>query len=392
MNVGVQMVPASSLAVKNNRGLPSLFAGGEDGFLCSPLLSDSLHLYKRQSNTGPRVISDGDACGILLDEHSWGGPDVFNDNGITGSNLAVPGSWTMSVAGGTSTATESPNGTLNLFGDGTNDARGDQSFTTVVGKTYIVKANIAGGFTCWTNVGTSQGGTQNQSVAQMSNGTHTTLAFVASATTTWIRFFRSGASVGTLVVSDIKIYEVKGNHLLQATSTKRPLWKTNSGRPYLLPDGTDDILVSGFIPTANLTMAMSCQMATASKVMLGGGNSTGNKRAYIGLDASGFLEIGWGTAIAEGANDRRNTDITVVVTGDGTGRDVYVNGALVSAFGAPSGAPDGTGGGFGIGGFNNNSTPANWNTGRVYGALAMNRRATVDEIAYITAQLRSMIG
>ena len=110
-----------------------------------------------------------------------------------GAELLVPGSWTMSVSGGSATATESPSGTLNLTGDGTEFARGDQSFTTVVGRRYK--------FT-WTSssssntlkIGTAQGG--NQLLQQA--GSSATVYFTATTTTTWIRFERLSASLGTV--------------------------------------------------------------------------------------------------------------------------------------------------------------------------------------------------
>ena len=138
-------------------------------------------------------------------------------------------------------------------------------------------------------------------------------------------------------------------------------------------------------------MALACRITKGAAFvgMLGGGNSTGNKRAFIGLDASGFLTVGWGTSVTETSPvDRSGADAVIVVTGDGVSREVYLNGAVLT-FAAMSGGPDGTGGALALGAYNNNGTPQNWAGGNLYAALALNRRVTPSEIAGITSILRS---
>jgi hypothetical protein len=121
-----------------------------------------------------------------------------------GSELLVPGSWSMSVAGGTSTATESPSGTLNLTGDGTNMARGDQSFATVVGRTYRLAETVATNAVA-IDVGTSQGNNSIVNGATLSVGSNA-YYFVATSTTTWVRMRRTSA--GLAAVSAISCKEV----------------------------------------------------------------------------------------------------------------------------------------------------------------------------------------
>lgn len=118
------------------------------------------------------------------------------------SDLLTAGMWSMS-AGGTATATESPAGTLNLTGDGTNTARGDQSVTTVIGETYVIDYTSSSASNTL-KVGTSQGGTQIVNSATV-NGTGRA-SFVATSETTWIRFDRAVASAAT--VSGISVKEV----------------------------------------------------------------------------------------------------------------------------------------------------------------------------------------
>jgi hypothetical protein len=117
------------------------------------------------------------------------------------SNLLVAGLWTMSVAGGASTAVESPPGTLTLTGDGTNQARGDQSIATVIGRTYKITGTVVGSLTIGCAVGTSQGGIQNLNANFLGNVT-TTQLFIATAATTWVRFSRT-AAVAPAVITNI---------------------------------------------------------------------------------------------------------------------------------------------------------------------------------------------
>jgi len=122
--------------------------------------------------------------------------------GEFGANLVVDANWSMSVGGGTSTATNSPSGTLNLTGDGTFNAIGDQSFTTVVGQAYTLMSSIATN-NVTIRVGTAQGGFQNVVDVIGTAGTVSTVSFIATGTTTWVRFYKSAAN--TSVVSSITL-------------------------------------------------------------------------------------------------------------------------------------------------------------------------------------------
>lgn len=115
--------------------------------------------------------------------------------------LLNPNSWIMTPGAGGS-ATNIPPGTLNLVSTGVTSS-GDQSFPTIPGKTYRLTATIA---TAATNAraGTSQGGTQyfnaTAAVGPYSN------TFVATATTSWVRF---GRTTTASTVSNISIKEVE---------------------------------------------------------------------------------------------------------------------------------------------------------------------------------------
>jgi hypothetical protein len=109
----------------------------------------------------------------------------------------IPGLWSMSIAGGTAAATESPAGSLNLTGDGTNAGRGDQRFTSTINRTYTIRATSSDGNNSIL-IGTSQGGGQIRASTPLTAGGPDVITFKATTSNTWVRFTRTVASAGTV--------------------------------------------------------------------------------------------------------------------------------------------------------------------------------------------------
>ena len=180
----------------------------------------------------------------------------------------------------------------------------------------------------------------------------------------------------------------KGNNATQATTTKRPLYKTNSGKPYLSFDGTDDTLQSPFVMTNGMTIAAAFRATNLNAVPVGAA-AAGSTRCRIQTNAvTGALQFAWG---GDGAidptspSDIRNQDHVVVLTGDATSREGWMDGGQVMT-GASSGAPATQP--VALGASNANGTPGQYLTGNLYAALAINRRVTASEIALITRQFQ----
>lgn len=213
---------------------------------------------------------------------------------------------------------------------------------------------------------------------------------------TTTNLFQDSAGTIPVVASDDPVGRIvdqspSGNNGTQATSANRPLFKVADGVRHLLFDGTDAINTI-FIPTTALTMAAAFRVAdTASHAVLGGGISTGNKRAFIGTN-NGLLTVGWGAETFGSTSNSYGSslvgiDAAGIVTGDLVSRDLWLDNTLLDSR-APSGGPDGTGGGLTLGNYNNNGVPAASYLGRLNRALAINRRVTPAEVARITAWLR----
>lgn len=187
----------------------------------------------------------------------------------------------------------------------------------------------------------------------------------------------------------------KANHLSQVTAGLRPLWKENAGKPYLALDGANGRLLSSFIPTPAATLAVAFRAANtgANQTLLGGGNSTGNLRCFIGIGTTNRITCGWGSetygSVPLGV-DISGGDHFALLTGNAATREVWLDGVKLDERGF-SGTSPGGGAGIALGVYNNNGSQANFLNGRVYSALALNRRATADEIAQINAYLQQVL-
>ncbi len=118
----------------------------------------------------------------------------FAGGGISGSNI-LTGTWSLTVDGGTATATESPAGTLNLTGDGTNGANAVQSVTTQVGRTYRIDFTV-GSSANTISAGTSAFATDLIPTTVMNVGVNC-VYFTATTTTSFILFRKAGAALST---------------------------------------------------------------------------------------------------------------------------------------------------------------------------------------------------
>jgi len=97
---------------------------------------------------------------------------------------------------------------------------------------------------------------------------------------------------GTPIASFTERYGRTAWDLSQASSTSRPLYKTNSGKPYLLYDGVDDVL---FTAAVNSASYFASSALTAIMMLFYTGPADGNTKVavkYLGAtDPSRLLSI-----------------------------------------------------------------------------------------------------
>lgn len=348
-----------------------LFGGSETGFLLGNFKQKD-QLFTLYSGP-PRIAIDTDPVGLALDNSRWS-DKTLPQIAFLSPELKATG--TTSLIGTATAATYDTStgvGSVTRAADGGNQS--SVTFAVSLGDVYFID------ITPLQNVIVRD--TATGVVAHTFNSSEGRQQMAIRPATTTIFFQASGNSLtANFTLHSIK--RVPGTHLSQATSANRPFWRISSTRRYLSFDGSNDLLQSSFIPTASSTLAIAFNTATAGIVLIGGGSTTGNKRCYLGTaTTTGQAAIGWGTeGLATGyGDDIRNTNAVLIATSNGTIRNLYLNGNLLSSL-PINGGPDGTGGGVAVGGWNNSGTPQS-GAGNVYAALALNRFVTASEVSRI---------
>jgi len=276
---------------------------------------------------GPTPASAiGNAIGLALDQREWAGRTPAQVRTDASPELLVPGSWTTGTAGGSSTSAESPAGTLTLTGDGTNFAFAQQAIATVVGATYAVFATAAGNAATGI-AGTTSGGSEQASFAVPVGAP--TAYFRATATTTYLRFRRSGAGAVVLTALSCKRIAL-GATLIQNNGSFRPV-RDAGGAAY---DGTDDHHLSNYLAGAGANFIfvladVPASIATANRVVAGASDAGPANRFQLGANTgTGFASAGIGTQSTStivGTTDLRGTTSVFGVACDGSQVRLFVN-------------------------------------------------------------------
>ena len=204
-----------------------------------------------------------------------------------------PDGWVMSTTGGTAAASITPAGTLNLTGDGSYYAVGDQQFTTVIGQSYTLIQTVGATYTPTMIIGTSQGGSQIIGSTIVPAGVTSLYSFVATSAATWIRYAYNAAH--TAVVSSISLRPFTSSLITNWTSGNQGVL-TVSPTGYLQVgyNGTNSPLAFqalSFIPGKTYVVSAGFNKNTADSCTVVVGNSVGgNNIATSGIvSASGAI-------------------------------------------------------------------------------------------------------
>jgi hypothetical protein len=311
--------------------LSAFMARQSDGFFYDFTRTDR-HF---QEHTGPTLADDiGEAIGLALDQRTWGSQPLADV--LLGQSNLISGAWSLSVSG-TATATESPAGTLNLTGDGTNGAVADHSMVTEAGRTYCVTASISAAVFAY--VGAAQGSVSIINGLSLSAGTKV-FYFVATGATSWIRFFRGPATVA--VISGISAKYVPVYSALQSTGAAKPTRQAGGAKF----DGSDDNLLTTCYAgsAAGFIMALGTMPASPAtdQILCGASDSGPSNRCYLLVSAGGGVVCGGlggqSAATIKGTTDVRSRRVVVCLTWDATSVTLFVDG-VVEYTGARSGNP-----------------------------------------------------
>lgn len=378
-----------------------LFGHGENGFLFGNF-GELDELFT--TSVGPtNVAANDDPVGLALDDHGWGSQTLAQIVAAQTQRTTNPGpefvTATDITATGVSLAVVSGDIEATAL-DGTADRAEWTVSGLTIGRTYkaVVRAKrgVVGGAS--QVLGSWTWGTIPLTNISTTEFVDYTFYVVATATSGVTRVYaaNAGATGDSVIVDSVSVKEVPGNHALQATAANRPLWKANAGKPYLAFDGTNDGLIPPFKPMASgsgLTMAAAFNNTSGAVVSTMMGSGSGSGRAGLQLQTDGSIIVAWGTQVGRngGVVDIRNQNHVLVVTGEASSRDVWLDGTDITAsFNAASGTPSGITGSLAIGARQGSDGGALDfpMAGNIPAALALNHRVTPAEIARITSDFQ----
>lgn len=225
-----------------------LFAGGEQGTWFDP--QDLSTMYQDSAGTTP-VTAVGQPVGMMLDKRLGavrGAERLVNGDFSAGTSGWTPANATFSVASGQATITNS----------GAIEATISQAVITA-GTWYEVTGEriSATGASGGVNVGGVR-------IPFTADGA---FRYVALAASGGVAIFTNSAVAGhSVVVDNISVKAIPGNHRTQATAASRPTLRQDaSGFHYLEYDGVDDSMATGsvdFSTTDKMTVWAGVQRAT----------------------------------------------------------------------------------------------------------------------------------
>lgn len=369
-----------------------LFGNGEDGFLFGDW-SELDELFTLSTGL-PNVLADSDPVGLAMDDHSWGVSTLaliiaaqaeLITNGTFDANIS---GWTAGVLGSATAAGWDAGGggrAATTRVDASNYSYLRTNFATVIGRTYCLTMDVSD-TSHYASLGTADFGTQLFAGPLTISGGRATLYFVAASTTTYL--LTRNLNVGTQYLDNVSVKLVPGNHALQATGTQRPLWRANSGKPYLSWDGSDDVLRSMIIPATAGALFFAGNPVTTGTI-IGSSDAASANRCAIQINSNGQLGGGIGAVnnlTIRGSTDVRGTNVVGVLTWNGSLVELWQSGTKVYSD-VQSGAPTVAQPLF-IGGVNAGGSPVSWLQHSLFAAGYLNRKPTDAEIARITSDFQ----
>jgi hypothetical protein len=370
---------------KQASDLVTMFKDGMGGFLFDGF-SDLTQLYTTgAASNGSNASSDGQTIGFAFETSQWSNKTLDQIRALAPQLLPDTGfddgaAWTLTQAtvSGSVLTINSPTGSY---------AAGIDTVTGLtVNAFYELQATI--------DANTRGNGTLGFSGSFTAvTGTIVGLntGYVPAIVTNPSWELKRNQTVDTLfTASSGSLKRIIGNHFNQGTAANRPAWRAGA-KPYLQLDGTNDCLLNpGWKPGQACTVGIAFRHnAAVSGTAFGAGQASGNRRLRLSLSASGRPELAYNDQfLAPVVTNRQGQDVVLIVTYDASGYAFYIDGVLVaSAALAPN--MDGTGGSTCLGALDGGSS--NFIQGNIYGAIALDKRVTEDQVLQITNQLRNRI-
>jgi hypothetical protein len=155
------------------------------------------------------------------------------------------------------------------------------------------------------------------------NSTGSVKLLLQAASTT---FTISGVSFSGSI-DNITIKAVPGNHLLQATSNSRPLWKADGTKRYLLFDGVDDFMKAKFTVTQPWERISAIRQVVwvSGRYVLSGGTSLAGVLFQTGSTPA--LTLFDGSSVASNSEAAVGADAVIAEVRNGASSSLTINGA-----------------------------------------------------------------
>lgn len=287
-------------------------------------LSDGLYIDTTktdrffQENTGATLADDvGEAMGLALDQRLWSGLTLAQLLAAQ-SELAVNGNFAADLSGWTDAST-APSTVIWSAGkalwqtDGSNNARLRQSIAGLtIGATYRVAKTGGANLT----LGTSAGGTQYTASFTYDGAFY----FVATSATLWLNAVQSANGV---VLDNVSVKLVPGNHALQATGTLKPTRQTTGAKfdgsddnwlpPYRSGGAGDFIVALVNVPASVPTTAIVAGARAAADTQFALGFS-----ATLGRTIAGVGSVATGAGGLSGTINRLGSQVVIGLSANGS--------------------------------------------------------------------------
>ena len=289
---GVDTATSTALGPVSIFGVNSLFANDEEGAWYDP--SDLSTLFQDSAGTTP-VTTAGQPVGLMLDKSQGlvlGTEEITNNDfatsDLTGWSTATQGDGSVSVVGGQAVFSSTKNYST--------DRSAIYQTHNLSAGTYVVEGDIISKDTSffWILIGPAYGaGNISGNNYSPEVGRFSRKITVPTDGNVWFEFRVSGS----LVLDNVSVKKLAGNHATQATSAARPTYQTSAGLHYLAFDGVDDYMdgTGGWAVDAEITMMVGGSTTSNSEnagfIAINPSSTAGRSQRALGLQDATSLKV-----------------------------------------------------------------------------------------------------
>jgi hypothetical protein len=289
---GVDKATSIAIGPVSLFGVNYLFANDEEGAWYDP--SDLSTLFQDSAGTTP-VTTAGQPVGLMLDKSQGlvlGTEEITNNDfatsDLTGWSTATQGDGSVSVVGGQAVFSSTKNYS-------TDRSAIYQSHNLSAG-TYVVEGDIISKDTSffWIIIGPAYGaGNISGNNYSPEVGRFSRKITVPTDGNVWFEFRVSGS----LVLDNVSVKKLAGNHATQATSAARPTYQTAGGLHWLAFDGVDDYMdgAGGWAVDDTLTLMLGGKTTSSTNnagyIVVNPGSAINYTQRAIGLADASTLKV-----------------------------------------------------------------------------------------------------